>query len=57
MPNDSTTAVVLAAIAAAAVACALFGTLARALRQPPVIGQILAGIALASAARADRRCG
>ncbi|MFJ9898225.1 cation:proton antiporter [Streptomyces sp. NPDC091280] len=46
MPNDSTTAAVLAAIAVAAFTCALFGAGARALRQPPVIGQILAGIAL-----------
>ncbi|MFF3374954.1 cation:proton antiporter [Streptomyces sp. NPDC002680] len=46
MPDDSTTAAVLAAIAVAAFACALFGAVARGLRQPPVIGQILAGIAL-----------
>lgn len=46
MPDDSTTAAVLAALAVAAFACALFGAGARALRQPPVIGQILAGIAL-----------
>ncbi|MFD4600581.1 cation:proton antiporter [Streptomyces sp. NPDC058464] len=46
MPDDSTTAAVLAAIAVAAFTCALFGAAARALRQPPVIGQILAGIAL-----------
>ncbi|MGW6909647.1 cation:proton antiporter [Streptomyces sp. NPDC054940] len=46
MPDDSTTAAVLAAIAVAAFACALFGAVARVLRQPPVIGQILAGIAL-----------
>lgn len=46
MPNDSTTAATLAALAVAAFACALFGAGARVLRQPPVIGQILAGIAL-----------
>ncbi|WP_460060849.1 cation:proton antiporter [Streptomyces sp. YKOK-I1] len=46
MPDDSTTAAVLAALGVAAFACALFGAGARALRQPPVIGQILAGIAL-----------
>ncbi|MGI5451744.1 cation:proton antiporter [Streptomyces sp. CA-249302] len=46
MLDDSTTAAVLAALAVAAFTCALFGAGARALRQPPVIGQILAGIAL-----------
>ncbi|MFJ8110807.1 cation:proton antiporter [Streptomyces sp. NPDC096132] len=46
MADDSTIAAVLAALAVAAFACALFGAGARALRQPPVIGQILAGIAL-----------
>ncbi|WP_427917222.1 cation:proton antiporter [Streptomyces sp. cg40] len=46
MLTDSTVAAVLTAIAVAALACALFGAAARAMRQPPVIGQILAGIAL-----------
>ncbi|MEU1179598.1 cation:proton antiporter [Streptomyces sp. NPDC005820] len=46
MLDDSTIAAVLAALAVAVFACALFGAGARVLRQPPVIGQILAGIAL-----------
>ncbi|WP_405014649.1 cation:proton antiporter [Kitasatospora sp. NBC_01539] len=43
---DSTTAVVLADVALIIGAAHLFGRLARRLRQPPVVGEIVAGLAL-----------